>query len=165
MNPHVDKCPGCGILLPQSIAEPPSRYLASGACWQLINELEYYTLSLADPYFIHQLVVDTYGAQHTGPQTRPITTAFALIGLQLAIEKGYTGRQVQQAHMALALQQKNWPRLTMPDQTGTLTVSHGLLAGAGEPRHGRIHEWAESVWQRWAPWHNWTRDCVNRYQL
>ena len=145
--------------------ERPARYQASSACGRLYNELAYYTLSLSDAYFIHQLIVDAYGAQHTGPQTKPVTTVFALVGLQLAIEKGYTGRQVQRAHMILAPKRKDWPRLDIPDQTATITVQDVLLVDAGEQRTRRIHDWTESVWQRWEPQHDWVRYCVSQYQL
>jgi hypothetical protein len=71
-----------------------------------------YHLSSNDPTFIHQVAVDTYGAQHAGGALRNITTAYALIGLYLAVERGYTGRQVQRAHMSLAKNRSAWPRLS-----------------------------------------------------
>jgi hypothetical protein len=39
--------------------------------------------------------VDAYAAQHATPASKPITTAFALIGLFLFAERGFTGKQVQ----------------------------------------------------------------------
>ncbi|MBO0931304.1 DUF5946 family protein [Fibrella aquatilis] len=166
MQQPTEICPGCGVQLEHTaLHAPPPRYAASGSCWLVFGELSYYTLSLNDPYFIHQLTIDAYGAQHSGQQTKPITTVFALVGLQLAIEKRYTGRQVQQAHIALARQQKDWPTLIMPDQTGAITMQDVWQAEAGQHRNRRIHDWTESVWQRWAPSADWVRDCVNRYGL
>ena len=68
----------------------------------LYNQLALYTLAHPDPRFIHQLVVDAYTAQNADDNTKPIALVFALIGLYLHIEKGYTGKQVQRAHMQLA---------------------------------------------------------------
>lgn len=56
-------------------------------------------LSHGDAFFIHQVAVDAYAAQHAGPASKTITIAFALIGLCLLLERGYTGKAVQRAHM------------------------------------------------------------------
>ncbi|WP_286173478.1 DUF5946 family protein [Geobacillus sp. E263] len=84
-------------------------------CWELYGELTVYNMSKNDPDFIHQLAVDAYGAQHLGGVTRSITTAFALISLYLSVECGYTGKQVQKAHMELAEQRQL--RFEPPHQT------------------------------------------------
>lgn len=68
---------------------------------ELYNQLAFYTLAHPDPAFIHQLLVDAYGAQHADETTKPIAVLFSLIGLYLHLEKGYTGKQVQRAHMRL----------------------------------------------------------------
>jgi hypothetical protein len=91
-------CPGCGLVLPDRHLDPPDRFNASGECWQLFSDLSCYTVSKQDPEFIHQYVVDAYEAQHVGGKTRNITVIFGLIGLYLALEKGYTGKQVQCSH-------------------------------------------------------------------
>jgi hypothetical protein len=62
---------------------------------------------------MHQHVVDAYAAQHASGTTRNITVAFDLIGLYLALEKGYTGKEVQNAHMQIAKIRKDWPRLKL----------------------------------------------------
>ena len=91
-------CHGCGLVLPDRHLDPPDRFNASGECWQLFSDLSCYTVSKQDPEFIHQYVVDAYEAQHVGGKTRNITVIFGLIGLYLALEKGYTGKQVQCSH-------------------------------------------------------------------
>ncbi len=70
------------------------------------NELSYYTLAHTDPSFIHQHIVDAYAAQHADENTKSITLTFALVGLYLHIEKKYSGKEVQRAHMQLANQRK-----------------------------------------------------------
>jgi hypothetical protein len=103
-------CPGCGLDLPGQ-GGLSDRFNASEECWRLYGELSAYTLTRAGSGFIHQHAVDSYGAQHAGGASSNIGTAFSLIGLYLALEKGYTGRQVQLAHMQLARLKKPWPSL------------------------------------------------------
>ena len=67
----------------------------------LQDELSYYTLAHGDPEFVHQHIVDAFAAQLATPNSKPIQVVFALIGLYLHQERGFTGRQVQLAHMRL----------------------------------------------------------------
>jgi hypothetical protein len=116
----------------------------------LFNELTFYTLSLRDPGFIHQHVVDAYAAQHADEQTKPIKVVFALVGLYLFLEKHFTGRQVQQMHMRLAKRRKQWPRLPLPSgPRGDITVSAVMAAPPGEARDEMVCTWCASVWQTW----------------
>jgi len=112
-------------------------------------ELTAYTLSRGDPDFLHQVAVDAYGAQHSGGPTRNITTVYALVGFCLAVEHGYTGRQVQRAHMVLAKRKTDWPRLEPPATPGALTVQDVLRAERGEARDEMLMQWARSVWAAW----------------
>ena len=68
-------CPGCGLSLNSNDLTLDSIYNASCACRKLYDELSAFTLSIGDSEFIHQLVVDSYAAQHTGPDVKPITTS------------------------------------------------------------------------------------------
>ncbi len=74
------------------------------------SALAFYTLSLSDPAFIHQHIVDAFQAQTANEQSKTITIFFSLAGLFLHIEKGYTGRQVQLAHLHMAKITKAYPR-------------------------------------------------------
>jgi hypothetical protein len=64
--------------------------------------------------FIHQYTVDAYEAPHAGRTTRNITVVFGLIGMYLALEKGYTEKQVQRAHRQIAKIRKDWPGWSRP---------------------------------------------------
>lgn len=139
------------------------RYNASEQCWQLYGELSAYNMEKNDVAFIHQLSVDAYGAQHSGEATKLITTAFALIGLYLAFERGYTGRQVQRAHMELAKLGIDWPRFTPPERNYALTVWDVVQAEPGEPRDAKHVEWAKNVWNNWEHAHAWARGICERY--
>ena len=60
------------------------------------HELCCYTLTHGDPAFIHQHVVDAYAAQDASNTDNPIRLTFALVGLYLHVERGFTGRQVNE---------------------------------------------------------------------
>ena len=110
------------------------------------HELCAYTLTHGDPAFIHQYVVDTFTAQHADKQTKPIAITFALVGLYLHLEKGFSGRAVQRAHMALAKRKEPWPSFTLPRDRGSMTAVDALFAPPGAERDQAIDAWCASVW-------------------
>ena len=165
--PAYTVCPGCGVRLPVNADAPlDARYNASAECWQVYGELTAYTVAHGDwdggGQFIHQLAVDAYGAQHVRENARPIGPAFALIGLYLTCERGYTGRQVQHMHTLLAQRSKTWPRFSPPAHAGTLTVADVMRAPPGEARDATLRQWGRSVWEAWALEHERVRALFNR---
>jgi hypothetical protein len=120
-----------------------------------------YTVGKQDPEFIHQHAVDMYAAQHAGGPTRTITVAFGLIGLFLALEKGYTGKQVQLAHMRIAKARKDWPRLGPPDQPAFLTAMDVFQAGTDAEKDAMIRKWMTLVWKSWADRHERDRETTD----
>ena len=155
------KCPGCGLNLSDRHLPAADRFNTTGECWQVYCELTCYTLTKEDSTFIHQHVVDAYEAQHAGGATRPITVVFGLIGLYLALEKGYTGRQVQLAHMKIGRRKREWPRLEPPEQPAELTVLDVAQATAAN-RDEIIMRWTASVWKSWDTRHEWVRKTTER---
>jgi len=110
------------------------------------HEVSAYTLTHGDHAFIHQHVVDAWAAQHADGESKPIAVCFALVGLYLHVERGFTGREVQRAHMTLAKQREAWPVGSLPASRGTVTAIDVLAAPAGPARDQKIHDWARSVW-------------------
>jgi hypothetical protein len=106
-----------------------------------------HTLGRGDQEFIHKLVVDAYAAQHADERTKPIGLTFALVGLYLAVEKGYTGREVQRVHMRPGRRRRSWPPLVLPSERGSMTASDVLAAAPGPGRDAAIHAWCASVWE------------------
>ena len=155
-------CPGCGLVLPLSDCSPNPRYHTSPECWQLYGELSAYTVTRVVGGFIHQLAVDAYAAQHAGEQSLPIGVAFALIGLYLTCEKGYSGAQVQHMHMLLARRSKTWPRFTSPSTRGDLTVRDVLQAPPGEQRDEMLRRWGRSIWNAWSQQHARVKDLFEQ---
>jgi hypothetical protein len=142
MNPTNGLCPSCGAGIP-----------SGGKCRDLFHELSAYTITTGDERFIHQHVVDAYAAQHAPENPRPVATTAALIGLYLFVEKGWTGRRVQRAHMELGNRMKEWPALPPPRERAALHVGTVLATPPGEPRDRAIEEWARAVWESWKAEH------------
>lgn len=126
-------------------------------------ELSYYTLAHPDPAFIHQHVVDAFTAQTADGDTKPIAVAFALIGLCLYLEKNYTGKQVQLAHMALARHKRDWPKFDLPEARGAITVTDVLKEPDGLERDGKIREWCGSVWDAYRGSRQQVLDLISRF--
>ena len=110
------------------------------------DELFAYTLSHGAPEFIHQYVVDAWAAQHAGADSKPIMLTFALMGLYLHLERNFTGKQVQRAHMEVANRTRVYPPLVLPADRGTMTAADVLAAPPGPERDSAIEAWCASVW-------------------
>lgn len=118
---------------------------------QLYNQLAFYTLSHPDKsYFIHQLMVDAYTAQHADAQTKPIAITFALAGLYLVVEKNHTGKQVQLVHVEMAKRKLRWPDFVLPERRGFLRISDVIAEEPGDARDAMIRKWCEDVWMAFA---------------
>jgi hypothetical protein len=98
------------------------------------------------PGFILQHVVDAFGAQTATPDAKPIGVVFSLVGLYLHVEKKFSGRQVQQAHIELGRRKRTWPAVVLPKDRGAITAIDVLAAAAGDDRDTAIDEWCASVW-------------------
>ncbi len=83
----------------------------------------------------------------------PITVAFGLIGLYLALEKGYTGREVQKAHMKIAKIHKDWPFLEPPLRHAGLTATDVVREETDTQKETMIRKWMEAVWEIWEDRH------------
>jgi hypothetical protein len=105
-----------------------------------------YTLTLGDMEFIHQHVVDAWAAQHATAQSKPIGVFFGLIGLHLHLERGFTGREVQRAHMKLARAKNEWPTFRLPVDRGDITAIDVMKVAEGDDRARAIDIWCASVW-------------------
>jgi len=117
---------------------------------QAYHEVSAYTLTRGDPEFIHQHVVDAWAAQHARPDRKPIGVFFALAGLYLHVERGYTGRAVQRAHFELARHPEPWPVGPLPATRGAITALDVVAAPEGAERDAMIHAWAQAVWEAFA---------------
>jgi hypothetical protein len=130
------------------------------------HELCFYTLGHArQDYFIHQHVVDAWQVQTANPDSKPISVVFGLVGLYLFLEKGFTGRQVQLAHMQLVSNKTAMPPITLPDDRGAITVRDVLQAAEGPDRDTWIKNWCLSVWKAFGDSHVAIADYLEKHLL
>ncbi len=127
------------------------------------SELSYYTLSHTDPSFIHQHIVDAFTAQTADKDTKPIKIIFALSGLYLYLEKGFTGKQVQAMHIKMAKNKVDWPVIQLPRQRGEITVASVVEEEQGIKRDEMIHQWCISVWNAYKESHQTTINLLQKY--
>jgi hypothetical protein len=109
------------------------------------DELYVYTMGRRN--FILQHVVDANIAQKAPAINPPrIGIIFALVGLYLHVEKGFTGTQVQNAHMVMGKVKRSWPNVVWPAERGEMTAANVLAMPAGQHRDAGIDEWCRQVW-------------------
>ncbi len=128
------------------------------------DELTAYTWSHAGPDFVHQHAVDAWTAQHADATTRPIGITFALVGLLLHVDRGWSGRQVQRAHMALGRKNEGrrrlrWPELVLPEDRGDVTAIDVVAASPGSDRDRELDRWCAAVWLAYGENH----EAVSRF--
>ena len=109
-----------------------------------------YTLTHGNIAFTHQHVVDAGAAWRATPASKPIGIAFALVGLYLRVEKGFTGRQVQRIHMQLAQRKQQWPTFPLPATRGMFGPLDVMGKPEGVERDQAIDAWCASLWQAYA---------------
>ncbi|MGE3274628.1 MAG: DUF5946 family protein [Vicinamibacterales bacterium] len=129
------------------------------------DELCAYTLTLHDTTFIHQHVVDAQAVQDADARTKPIKLTFGLVGLCLHLEHGFTGREVQRAHMMLARTKHPWPTWPLPAGRGALSAADVLARPPGEARRRAIDEWCRSAWQAYADSHDAVAALLARHRI
>ncbi|HML04233.1 MAG TPA: DUF5946 family protein [Methanobacterium sp.] len=127
---------------------------------EIFYELSCYTQTHPDPAFIHQYAVDAFAAQYANENTKPITLAFALIGLYLHLEKNFSGKEVQMAHVKLAKHRKQWPIFDLPEFRGNITINDVINAQEGTERDKIIDKWCVSVWNAYSKSHEKIADLV-----
>jgi len=133
---------------------------------ELYYELICYTLEHPDKdYFIHQHVIDAYTAQKADVKTKPIAIIFALAVLYLFIEKNYSGKQVQMAHIQMSKNKKVWPTINLPQQRGEITFLNVLEAPPGRERDIIIKQWCISVWDAYVECHETIASLLSEYLI
>ena len=107
---------------------------------------EVYVYTMNRPGFILQHVMDAFAVQTANDAGKPIVVVFGLVGLYLHLERQFSGRQVQEAHMKMGRKKREWPKIDLPENRGSMTVVEVLAASAGPERDVAIDNWCRSVW-------------------
>src|SRR5262245_46349212 len=95
----VPGCQGAKVQRCQGAKVPGCTGAAMDAMQSTFDELYVYTMGREG--FVLQHVVDAYGAQTADDATKPIRLVFALVGLYLRVERGFSGHEVQRVHMLM----------------------------------------------------------------
>jgi len=132
---------------------------------EAFHALSAYTVTLGDKALIHQHVVDAYAAQTADETTKPVKITFALAGLLLMIERGFTGKEVQNAHMKLARQNREWPTFPLARDRGALSAADVLKEPEGPAREKAIHAWCAEVWRSWTHTRDEIADLLRKYEV
>jgi RimJ/RimL family protein N-acetyltransferase len=125
--------------------------------------LAFYTLGLQDKCFTHQYVVDAHTAQSANSSTKAISLTFALVGLYLFIEKGFTGKEVQEFHTLMSKNKIIWPNFELPENRGEITIDMVLKAEIGEERKKMIKVWCGSIWKAFYKCHREIKELTKNY--
>lgn len=126
---------------------------------------EVYVYTMDRPGFVLQHVVDAFAVQTANNESMPIGPVFGLVGLYLHVEKQFSGRQVQRVHMELGRRKREWPRLFVPEDRGSMTVADVLTASAGPQRDKAIDNWCRSVWTAFGANRQTIIDLLREYQI
>jgi Family of unknown function (DUF5946) len=159
----LSRCPGCGAQLPELDAPTPVGVGASPACWALYGRLLVAEYRQSPSPRLHQLTVDSYGAQH--PSARHDRSdrclGLHLIGLCLLLERGASALQTSELLAQLVEHPPSFGRLEAPTPNGAITVSD-VAAAQNPDEHARlVEQWATSVWHAWAPHHAAVRGWID----
>ncbi len=163
MNRKLRRCPGCGVLLPETEGTTHRYIGASPECWAVfgeVSEKEYEDFRYAR---VHGLTVDAYCAQHPGePSPQAVrSVAVHLVGLYLHLERGLSPRELYAARQRVASLAKEGKKdvfwMELPAFLGERTVLCVHHANGPDEHAERVREWARSVWEAWSPHHETVR--------
>ena len=150
MTTAADCCPGCGVRLPRRDGPTHAYMTSSPACSATFGELVAADYSAPERMSFHQLVVDSYAAQHPGGDDRRQVQS---VGLHLMTLCLFLERNVDPARgPALHRQMIRRPAFRRLERNGPgdLHVTHVPLNGPVPLARQKAYEWARAVWATYA---------------
>ncbi len=164
MTETLRPCFGCGATESDTDGTAHPYIGASPGCWEIYGHI------LAKEYGeyryppVHRLTVDAYAAQHPGvPERRSIrSVAIHLIGLHLALERGYEPEEATAAIRVVLASGEGFVWLGPPASLGAVTVLDVWEAEDLAEHTERVRRWAGSVWEAWEPHHETVRGWATR---
>ena len=153
----MERCPGCGIDLPDIEGSVHAYMAVSPACWDMFNKSMVLHYEQAAYWPSHQTLVDAYALQHSpGPDARARqSTAVHIAALCARIENGATDRQLIRLRKSLA--HADFVELVPPPPTTWITdVSISDVASHAAD----VTAYAHTVWHDWSVHHDQARKWV-----
>ncbi|OHV57198.1 hypothetical protein CgIS1_22400 [Frankia sp. CgS1] len=157
-------CPGCGLMLPEPPEQIPGQAAAASAgCWLLYTEM--LGRSYNDParYSSHQLLVDSYTAQHVDwSQPRRVQgLSICLMTLCLFLEDGADPREGPRLHRRMVARPVFHPLDLDPVLLhGRMTIADLAPADDAGEYETLLRAWAAQVWGAWAAHHTTIRGWI-----
>ena len=123
---------------------------------------EVYAYAMGRPGLL-QHVADAHAAQTADAGTKPITLFFALAGLHLRVDRGFSGRTIQRVHMVMGRDRRDWPGVQPPADRGSITAADVHGRTEERERDQMIESWCRSVWAAYASSHAVVAEATERY--
>ena len=159
----LETCAGCGVVLPAGSGPTHPYMTGSAACWARFGELLASDYSSGERMAFHQVLVDSYAAQHPGDGGRRAVQSVGLhlMTLCLFLEHGVDAALGTALHRRM-IRRPAFRRLTRIEP-GRLTVLHVPVSGSAVVARQAVYEWAHAVWQTYEPEHvqvrRWLREA------
>ncbi len=112
---------------------------------------------------MHGLAVDAYAASHGGDggeRRDRQSVLLHLTALCAVLERGYSSRARIALLQRLAAVKRDYPALERPAGAPARSFLHAAAASDLADYDRRVREWAQSVWDFWAPAHAIARSYV-----
>jgi hypothetical protein len=155
MNPDLEICPDCKLVLPRHDGESHAYMGGSPACWALYGQV--LAREYGDPAWMapHRTTVDAYAAQHPGrPEPRAIQSVNGhLVALHLTFDRGLDASFVRKVLSRLARDKGALSWLAPPADLGAITVADVMRAQDPTAHAMAVMTWGQSVWRAWAGHH------------
>ncbi|MBT2226963.1 DUF5946 family protein [Nonomuraea sp. NEAU-A123] len=152
----MTSCPGCGLVAPATGGPFPDERGASAECWGRYGELLARSYGIAEYRHVHQLVVDSYIAQHPGGDSRRAVqgVALCLMTLCLFVEDDADPREGAALHKQMMADRPDYFHWLRPPPLHGLMTAVDVLAARDAAEHERlVWAWGRDVWRAWAPHH------------
>lgn len=145
------RCPGCRVELPDREGPTHPYMESSPACWAAFGELIAADYTSPERMAFHQLVVDSYAAQHPGAgDPRQVqSVGLHLMTLCLFLEHDVDPAQGPALHRKM-IRRPAFHRLTRSG-SGRLDVTHVPTTGPASAARQTAYEWARAVWETYEP--------------
>lgn len=162
--PGFAACPNCGAVVP-GVDGPTHAYMVSSpGCWAAFGALQADELTRFGYPPVHGLAVDAYAASHggDGSQRRDRqSVCLHLMALCLVLERREGPRRRMALLQELTAAKRDWPRLARAPGWPALSHTHVAEAADAAGYAARVIEWAQAVWDFWAPEHPAVRRLVD----
>ena len=158
-------CPGCGLVLLEPQVRVPDRPGSSAGCWSLYTEM--LGRSYNDParHCSHQLLVDSYTAQHPdrSEPRRVQGLSICLMTLCLFVEDGVDPREGPQLHRRMLARSVFHPLNLDPALLhGRMTIADVAPADDAGEYETLLRAWGTQVWDAWTAHHTTIRGWIKK---